>query len=71
MKRIKFLALSTIATAMIFGSSLVLASQPAGDAAGTAADAPVVTTEAGVDLQAADPRPVKRSGGGAGHALKK
>ena len=65
MNRIKLVAASTITAAMILGSTIVFASEPAPDTAGAAIDAPSMTT----DLQA-DPN-VRRGGGGAGHTLKK
>ena len=65
MNRIKLAAVSSLTAAMILGSTIVFASAPAADTAGTGADAPSMTT----DLQA-DPN-VRRGGGGAGHNLKK
>lgn len=65
MNRIKLVATSTIAAAMILGSTIVFAAEPAPDTTGASVDAPSMST----DLQA-DPN-VRRGGGGAGHNLKK
>jgi len=65
MNRIKLLAISTIAAVMILGSTIVFASTPAADTSSdTSADQTSVSAEPA-------PGPARRSGGGAGHNLRK
>ena len=67
MTRMKSLVIGAIATAMILGSSIVLATSP-GETAST--DTTVDQTNASL-LELANPAPVKKGGGGSGRALKK
>ena len=67
MTRMKSLTIGAIATAMILGSSIVLAGGPGEQAP---ADPSVETTNATI-IELADPAPSKRGGGGSGRALKK
>jgi len=67
MNRIKLLAISAITTAMILGSTIVLALGPVDQAnTDTAADPAGATL-----IELANPAPVKRGGGGSGKALRK
>ncbi len=67
MNRIKLLAIGTITTVMILGSTIVLAMGPVDQAAAETAIDPAGVTI----LELANPAPVKRGGGGSGKALKK
>ena len=67
MTRMKSLTIGAIATVMILGSSIVLASGPGEQAP---SDPSVETTDATI-IELANPAPPKRGGGGSGRALKK
>ncbi len=67
MTRMKSLTIGAIATAMILGSSIVLAAGPGEPAS----DDPTVDTTNATVVELANPAPSKRGGGGSGRALKR
>ena len=67
MNRIKTLAIGAITTAMILGSTIVLANESTEQAGSDTVAAPAGATV----LELANPAPVRRGGGGSGKALKK
>ena len=67
MTRIKTLAIGAITTAMIFGSTIVLANESTEQAGSDTVATPASATV----LELANPAPVRRGGGGSGKALKK